>query len=97
MMWCDENGGKVQGPSRYVIMVPADNANSMGYNPKATGRPIESWSELSDESERWRWHCSTFPCIAGAIDCALAIEALGLKKFGDKGNIVSENRLLIDY
>ena len=38
-MWCDENGGKVQGPSRYVIMVPAwHNADSMGYNPKATGR-----------------------------------------------------------
>jgi hypothetical protein len=31
---------------RYVIMVPAwHNADSIGYNPKATGRPIESWGE----------------------------------------------------
>ena len=47
-MWCDESGGRVQGPSRYVIMVPAwHNADSVGYNLKATGRPIESWANCS--------------------------------------------------
>jgi putative spermidine/putrescine transport system substrate-binding protein len=34
----------------------------------------------------------------GTMDCAMAIEALGLKKFGDKGNMTkAEIDFLIDY
>ena len=34
----------------------------------------------------------------GTMDCALAIEALGLKKFGDKGNMTKGRfDFLIDY
>ena len=87
VMWCDENGGKVRGPSRYVIMVPAwHNADSIGYNPKATGRPIESWGELLNKEWKGKVGLLNVPSI-GTMDCALAIEALGLKKFGDKGNM----------
>jgi len=96
-MWCDENGGKVQGPSRYVIMVPAwHNADSIGYNPKATGRPIESWGELLNKE--WKGKVALLNASIGTMDCALAIEALGLKKFGDKGNMTkAEIDFLIDY
>ena len=74
----------MQGPSRYVIMVPAwHNAD---YNPKATGRPIESWGELLNKEWRGKVALLNVPSI-GTMDCALAIEALGLKKFGDKGNM----------
>ena len=46
-MWCDAEANKVKGPSDYIILAPAwHNADSMGYNPKATGRAIESWGEL---------------------------------------------------
>jgi putative spermidine/putrescine transport system substrate-binding protein len=97
-MWCDERGAKVQGPSRYVIMVPAwHNADSMGYNPKATGRPIESWSELLNKEWKGKVALLNVPSI-GTMDSALAIEALGLKKFGDKGNMTrAEIDFLIDY
>src|SRR5260370_39459380 len=97
-MWCDEKGAKVPGPSRYVIMVPGwHNADSMGYNPKATGRPIESWSELLNKEWKGKVALLNVPSI-GTMDCAMAIEALGLKKFGDKGNMTkAEIDFLIDY
>jgi len=40
-------------------MVPAwHNADSLGYNPKATGRAIESWGELLNKDFKGRWRCS---------------------------------------
>ena len=37
-LWVDEHGNKVKGPSQYISMCPAfHNADSIGYNPKATG------------------------------------------------------------
>jgi len=97
-MWCDENGNKVQGPSRYIIMTPTfHNADSIGYNPKATGRPIESWGELLNKDWRGKVALLNVPQI-GTMDAAMAIEALGLKKFGDKGNMTkAEIDFLVDY
>lgn len=98
-MYCDEHGTRLpQGPSRYVIMVPAfHNADSMGYNPKATKRPIESWSELFNSDWKGKVGLLNVPSI-GVMDCALAVEALGLKKFGDKGNMTkSEIDFMIDH
>ena len=98
LMWCDENGTIVKGPSQYIIMCPAwHNANSLGYNPKATGRPIESWGELLNKDFKGKVALLNVPQI-GVMDAALAIEALGLKKFGDKGNMTkAEIDFLIDY
>ena len=71
VMWCDENGGKVQRPSRYVIMVPAwHNADSMGYNPKATGRPIESWAELLNKEWKGKVGLLNVPSI-DTMDCEI--------------------------
>ena len=98
LMWCDENGTIVKGPSQYIIMCPGwHNADSMGYNPKATGRPIESWGELLNKEFKGKVALLNVPQI-GVMDAALAIEALGLKKFGDKGNMTkAEIDFLIDY
>ena len=98
LMWCDENGTIVKGPSQYIIMCPAwHNANSIGYNPKATGRPIESWGELLNKDFKGKVALLNVPQI-GVMDAAMAIEALGLKKFGDKGNMTkAEIDFLIDY
>ena len=60
--------------------------NSIGYNPKATGRPIESWGELLNKEWKGKVGLLNVPSI-GTMDCALAVEALGLRKFGDKGNM----------
>ena len=97
-MWCDAEANKVKGPSDYIILAPGwHNANSMGYNPKATGRAIESWGELFSKDFKGKVALVNIPQV-GTMDVALAIEALGLKKFGDKGNMTkAEIDFLIDY
>ncbi|MGB7098432.1 MAG: extracellular solute-binding protein, partial [Xanthobacteraceae bacterium] len=98
LMWCDADGNIVKGPSQHIIMCPAwHNADSLGYNPKATGRAIESWGELLNKDFKGRVALLNVPQI-GVMDAALAIEALGLKKFADKGNMTkAEIDFLIDY
>ena len=97
-LWVDANGNKAKGPSQYISMAPAfHNADSIGYNPKATGRPIESWGELLNKDFKGKVALLNVPQI-GVMDAAMAIEALGLKKFGDKGNMTkAEIDFLIDY
>jgi putative spermidine/putrescine transport system substrate-binding protein len=97
-LWVDENGNKTKGPSQYISMVPAfHNADSIGYNPKSTGRAIESWSELLSKDFKGKVALLNVPQI-GVMDAALAVEGLGLKKFGDKGNMTkAEIDFLIDY
>jgi putative spermidine/putrescine transport system substrate-binding protein len=97
-LWVDENGNRVKGPSQYISMAPAfHNADSIGYNPKATGKPIESWGELLNKDYKGKVALLNVPQI-GVMDAALAVEALGLKKFGDKGNMTKpEIDFLIDY
>ena len=97
-LWVDENGNKVKGPSQYISMCPAfHNADSIGYNPKATGKAIESWGELLNKDYKGKVALLNVPQI-GVMDAAMAIEALGLKKFGDKGNMTkAEIDFLIDY
>ena len=57
-------GRQVQGPSRYIIIIPAwHNANSMGYNPKATGRPIESCGELLNKEWKGKVGLLNVPSI----------------------------------
>jgi putative spermidine/putrescine transport system substrate-binding protein len=98
LMWCDEHGTRVAGPSRYIILTPAwHNADSIGYNPKATGHAIESWGELLNKKFEGKVALINVPQI-GTMDAAMAVEALGLKKFGDKGNMTkAEIDFLIDY
>jgi putative spermidine/putrescine transport system substrate-binding protein len=97
-LWVDENGNKTKGPSQYISMCPGwHNADSLGYNPKATGRAIESWGELLNKDFKGKIALINVPQI-GVMDAALAVEALGLKKFGDKGNMTkAEIDFLVDY
>jgi putative spermidine/putrescine transport system substrate-binding protein len=97
-MWVDENGVRIKGPSRYVSMVPAfHNADSLGYNPEDTGRKIESWAEIFSDDFKGRIALINTPQI-GVMDAALGVEALGLMKFGDKGNMTkAEIDGLIDF
>jgi len=97
-LWVDAEGNTVKGPSDHIIMAPGwHNADSMGYNPKATGRPIESWGELLNKEWDGKVALLNVPQI-GVMDAALGVEALGLKKFGDKGNMTKpEIDFLVDY
>ena len=69
------------------------NADSLGYNPEETGRPIESWAELFSEDFAGRVALLNAPQI-GVMDAALGVEGLGLYQFKDKGNM---NREEIDF
>ena len=70
----------------------------MGYNPKATKRPIESWSELLNKDWKGKVGLLNVPSIGVMDPCAMAVEALGLKKFANKGNMTkAEIDYMIEY
>ena len=97
-LWLDEDGNRVEGPSRYISMLPGwHNADSLGYNPEETGRPIESWAELFSEDFAGQVALLNAPQI-GVMDAALAVEGLGIFQFGDKGNMTREEiDFLVDF
>ena len=97
-MWVNENGERAKGPSRYISAVPfIHNADSLGYNPDDTGRPIDSWAELFSSDFKGKVALLNIPQI-GAMDAAMGVEALGLMKFGDKGNMTrKEIDFLVDF
>jgi putative spermidine/putrescine transport system substrate-binding protein len=97
-LWVDADGGRAEGPSRYVSMVPGwHNADSIGYNPEETGRKIESWGDMFSDDFKGRVALLNVPQI-GTMDAALGAEALGLMTFKDKGNMTrAEIDKLIDF
>ena len=97
-LWLDEDGNRVEGPSRYISMLPGwHNADSLGYNPEETGRPIESWAELFSDDFAGQVALLNAPQI-GVMDAALAVEGLGIFQFKDKGNMTREEiDFLIDF
>ena len=97
-MWVDENGERAKGPSRYISALPSiHNADSLGYNPDDTGRPIDSWAELFSSDFKGKVALLNIPQI-GAMDAAMGVESLGLMKFGDKGNMTrKEIDFLVDF
>ena len=97
-LWVDENGNRSMEESRYITMVPGwHNADSIGYNPEDTGRAIESWADLMSEDFSGRVALLNVPQI-GTMDAALAVEAMDLHTFKDKGNMTREEiDFLIDF
>ncbi len=89
-LWLDADGNRVDGPSRYISMLPGwHNADSLGYNPEETGRDIESWADLFSADFKGQVALLNVPQI-GTMDAALAIEAMGAYTFKDKGNMTRE-------
>jgi putative spermidine/putrescine transport system substrate-binding protein len=97
-MWLNKDGSFAKGPSRYVAMVPSfHNADSIGYNSAETKREIDSWADLLSPDFKGQVALINVPQI-GTMDAALAVEAMGLIKFGDKGNMTKkEIDFLVDY
>ena len=86
-LWLNKDGSRADGPSRYISMLPGwHNADSIGYNPEETGRKIESWAELFSPDFKGRVALVNAPQI-GTMDAAMAVEAMGLMKFGNKGDM----------
>ncbi len=74
----------------YATLIPTIyNADTLGYRPDLTGRPIESWAELLNEEWQGKTAILDIPSI-GIMDAAMVVESAGLMSFGDKGNMTKE-------
>ncbi len=89
-MWVDKDGKRTKGPSRWISALPTiHNADSLGYAPADTGRDIESWAEMFSSDFKGQVALINVPQV-GVMDAAMGVEALGLRKFGDKGDMTRD-------
>ena len=84
----DATGAKfATGPTEFLTSVPTiTNADTLGIRPDLTGRPIGSWADLIDPAFKGRAALQDNPTV-GVIDVAMAVEARGDIKYGNKGNM----------
>ncbi len=74
-------------PTNWATLIPYQyGADTLGYRPDLVSRKIESWAELFNPEFRGKTSLLDIPSI-GIMDAAMVMEAQGLMKFGDKGNM----------
>lgn len=79
-----------KGPTRYATGIPTVyNADTLGIRPDLIKRPIESWKEILNPEFKGKAALVDVPSI-GIMDAAMAIEARGDIKYGDKGNMTKD-------
>jgi putative spermidine/putrescine transport system substrate-binding protein len=77
----------VQDESGWMTLIPTIyNADTLGIRPDLIGRPIESWAELLNPEFKGKASILDISSI-GIMDAAMVCEALGVIKYGDKGNM----------
>ena len=78
------------GPTGLATVIPTIyNADTLGIRPDLIGRKIDSWAELLNPEFKGKTALLNIPQI-GIMDAAMAIEARGDIKYGDKGNMTRE-------
>jgi putative spermidine/putrescine transport system substrate-binding protein len=86
----DAAGQKVTkggAPSDFVTGIPTvTNGDTLGIRPDLVGRKIDSWADVLSPEFKGRAAIQDNPTI-GIIDIAMAMEARGDLKYGDKGNM----------
>jgi putative spermidine/putrescine transport system substrate-binding protein len=74
-------------PTRYMTLIPTVyNADTLGIRPDLIKRPIDSWKELLNPEFKGKAAILNIPSI-GIMDAAMVVEAAGLHKYPDKGNM----------
>jgi putative spermidine/putrescine transport system substrate-binding protein len=74
-------------PTEWMTLIPTTyNADTLGIRPDLIKRPINSWAELLNPEFKGKAALLNIPAI-GIMDSAMAIEASGKFKYGDKGNM----------
>jgi putative spermidine/putrescine transport system substrate-binding protein len=74
-------------PTEWMTLIPTTyNADTLGIRPDLIKRPINSWAELLNPDFKGKAALLNIPAI-GIMDSAMAIEAMGHVKYGDKGNM----------
>jgi putative spermidine/putrescine transport system substrate-binding protein len=76
-----------KGVTEWVTLIPTVyNADTLGIRPDLIKRPIESWKELLNPEFKGKASILNIPSI-GIMDAAMVVEASGLHKYADKGNM----------
>ena len=74
-------------PTEFVTGIPTvTNGDTLGIRPDLTGRKVESWADLLSPDFKGKAALQDNPTI-GIIDVAMAVEARGDIKYGNKGNM----------
>jgi putative spermidine/putrescine transport system substrate-binding protein len=77
-------------PTRYMTLIPTVyNADTLGIRPDLIKRPVESWKELLNPEFKGKAAILNIPSI-GIMDAAMVVEAAGLYKYPDKGNMTKK-------
>jgi putative spermidine/putrescine transport system substrate-binding protein len=77
-------------PTQFMSLIPTVyNADTLGIRPDLIKRPIESWKELLNPEFKGKAAILNIPSI-GIMDAAMVVEALGLYKYPDKGNMTKQ-------
>jgi putative spermidine/putrescine transport system substrate-binding protein len=84
----DSTGQKfADGVSDWLTGIPTiTNADTLGVRPDLVGRPISSWADLINPEFKGKAALQDQPTV-GVIDVAMALEARGDIKYGNKGNM----------
>jgi putative spermidine/putrescine transport system substrate-binding protein len=74
-------------PTEWLTGIPTiTNADTLGIRPDLTGRAINSWADLLSPDFKGKAALQDQPTV-GVIDVAMALEARGDIKYGNKGNM----------
>ena len=77
-------------PTRFMTLIPTVyNADTLGIRPDLIKRPIESWKELLNPEFKGKAAILNIPSI-GIMDAAMVVEAMGIYKYPDKGNMTKK-------
>jgi putative spermidine/putrescine transport system substrate-binding protein len=74
----------------WMTLIPTIyNADTLGIRPDLIGRPIETWAELLNPEFKGKASILDISSI-GIMDAAMVCEAMGEIKYGDKGNMTTD-------
>ncbi len=92
VMYLEKPGAKTFSatPTQFMTLIPTVyNADTLGIRPDLIKRPIESWKELLNPEFKGKAAILNIPSI-GIMDAAMVVEAAGLYKYPDKGNMTKK-------
>lgn len=88
----DASGQKTTGgtPTEWLTGIPTvTNGDTLGVRPDLVGRKIDSWADVLSPDFKGKAAIQDNPTI-GIIDVAMALEARGDLKYGNKGNMTKD-------
>ncbi len=86
----EKSKGFSASPTQYMTLIPTTyNADTLGIRPDLIKRPIGSWKELLNPEFKGKASILNIPSI-GIMDAAMVVEASGIHKYPDKGNMTKQ-------